>query len=68
MEHVQSWLTPALLSAVLVLAGWLLNAVSGMRKELRTALDLGNKHETILHQYGMTEPRFVSFGKKEGGD
>ena len=68
MEQIQSWLTPALLSAAVVLVGILLHSISVMRKDLRTALEQIVRHETILHQNGLTEPRFLNFGKHtEGG-
>ena len=54
---IQSWLTPALLSAAVVLVGYLLHSITAMRRDLQAALKQLVRHETILQQHGMFEPR-----------
>jgi len=55
-DNLQSWLTPALLSAGVVLVGYLLHSITAMRRDLHKALKQLVRHETVLQQHGMFEP------------
>ncbi len=65
--RLQSWLTPALTGAGLLLMSWILTEVQAtradvktVRADVRTALITLTKHETILELNGLMEPKHRS--------
>ncbi len=56
IANVQSWLTPALLTAGVMMLGYLLHSINAMRRELSNALLKLVRHETILQQQGFMAP------------
>ena len=51
-----TWLTPSLLSAAVVMVGFLLHSIAAMRRDLTKALQQLVKHETVLKAKGFFEP------------
>ena len=62
--RLQSWLTPALTGAGLLLMSWILTEVQATRADVKTvradvqiALRAITKHQTVLELNGLLEPR-----------
>lgn len=56
-SRLQSWLTPALVGAGLILMGIVWTEVRATRADVQTALQKLVKHETVLVLSGLLQPK-----------